>query len=100
MSEWNMYDTLSEGKRNNNLCMHGPVAAAAAAALCIAILLFLQLLLFVMVCRMIFFCCGSLNLIPVFFSSSFERYCFLCTLWQYYRVYGLDLIWAGSNGAF
>ena len=55
MSEWNMYDTLSEGKRNNNLCMHGPVAAAAAAALCIAILLFLQLLLFVMVCRMTIF---------------------------------------------
>ena len=59
-------------------------AAAAAAALSVAILLLLLqqqcccfLLMFVIVCRMVKFVAGSLNLTPVFSSSSFKRFFFL-----------------------
>ena len=55
-------------------------AAAAAAALSVAILLLLLqqqcccfLLMFVIVCRMVKFVAGSLNMIPVFYFSSFKR---------------------------
>ena len=63
--------------------------------LCVAILLLLlqQQLLFVIVCRMPNFFAGSLNLIPVFSFSSFERDLFLMhPLAVLCRIYGLDLL--------
>ena len=35
--------------------------------------------------------CGPLNLIPVFSLSSFKHDLFLCTPWQYCRIFDLDL---------
>ena len=67
------------------ICLqNAAAAAAAAAALCVAILLLLLqqqclcfLLLFVIVCRRAKFVAVSLNLIPVFYFSSFIRDLFL-----------------------
>ena len=63
------------------------VAVAAAAASCYCCLLLLS----VIVCRMVRFVAGSLNLTPdfsVFFLSI--RFFFFCTPW-YCRIYGLEL---------
>ena len=52
MSEWDTYDTFSEGKHNGN-CAYIELSPPLLLLLllCVAVLLLLQLLLFVMVCR-------------------------------------------------